>query len=269
MRARAGGRGVGRPLHPRLRRRGRGGRRRARRASCGPALRFAVGVHPHEAARVRGGRGRRAASWSATALGGTPGGCAIGEIGLDYHYDFSPRDVQRRVFRAQIALARETGLPVVIHTREADDDTMAILREEGGGPGPGRVPLLLGHRARSPQQALDLGFMLSFSGIVTFPKAEDLRAVAASRAGRPAARRNRLPVPGARADARHAQRAGLVVRTADAAGGGARRRHRRPRGDRRREFRPVVRGDDPPAGARGDASEGAGRRVDTSRASMV
>ena len=58
---------------------------------------------------------------------------AIGEIGLDYHYDFSPRDVQQRVFEAQVALARELALPVIIHTREATDDTFAILREAGAG----------------------------------------------------------------------------------------------------------------------------------------
>ncbi len=104
---------------------------------------------------------------------------AIGEIGLDYHYDFSPKDVQRRVFRSQIALARETGLPVVIHTREADDDTMAIVKEEGAGRVRGVFHCFSG-TATLAAQALDLGFMLSFSGIVTFPKAEDLRAVAAS-----------------------------------------------------------------------------------------
>ena len=66
-------------------------------------------------------------------LAPTPSARAVGEIGLDYHYDYSPRDVQQAVFRAQVRLARELELPVVIHTREADEDTMAILREEGGG----------------------------------------------------------------------------------------------------------------------------------------
>jgi TatD DNase family protein len=143
-----------------------------------PSLRFAVGVHPHEAAGIAAGEAD-VQELVRTALGSTPGACAIGEIGLDYHYDFSPRDVQRRVFRSQVALARETGLPVVIHTREADDDTMAIVREEGAGRVRGVFHCFSGTAALA-SQALDLGFMLSFSGIVTFPKAEDLRAVAAS-----------------------------------------------------------------------------------------
>jgi TatD DNase family protein len=143
-----------------------------------PSLRFAVGVHPHEAGRIAAGEAD-VQELVRAALGSTPGSCAIGEIGLDYHYDFSPRDVQRRVFRSQIALARETGLPVVIHTREADDDTMATVREEGAGRVRGVFHCFSGTAALAAQ-ALDLGFMLSFSGIVTFPKAEDLRAVAAS-----------------------------------------------------------------------------------------
>jgi TatD DNase family protein len=143
-----------------------------------PSLRFAVGVHPHEAARIAADEAD-VQELVRTALGSTPGTCAIGEIGLDYHYDFSPRDLQRRVFRSQIALARETGLPVVIHTREADDDTMAIVREEGAGRVRGVFHCFSGTAALAAQ-ALDLGFMLSFSGIVTFPKAQDLRAVAAS-----------------------------------------------------------------------------------------
>jgi TatD DNase family protein len=143
-----------------------------------PSLRFAVGVHPHEAARIAAGEAD-VQELVRTALGSTPGTCAIGEIGLDYHYDFSPRDLQRRVFRSQIALARETGLPVVIHTREADDDTITIVREEGAGRVRGVFHCFSGTAALAAQ-ALDLGFMLSFSGIVTFPKAEDLRAVAAS-----------------------------------------------------------------------------------------
>ena len=142
-----------------------------------PGLRFAVGVHPHEAGRA-GAAGADVPERLRTAISSTPGCCAIGEIGLDYHYDFSPRDVQRRVFRSQVALARETGFPVVIHTREADDDTLAIVKEEGAGRVRGVFHCFSGSAALAAQ-ALDLGFFLSFSGIVTFPKADDLRAVAA------------------------------------------------------------------------------------------
>src|SRR5262245_63563347 len=88
-------------------------------------IHFTAGVHPHEAKdwtpEVAAGI-RRAA--------GRPKAVAIGEIGLDYHYDFSPREDQRRAFRDQIGLAREVGLPIVIHTREAWEDTLAILRDE-------------------------------------------------------------------------------------------------------------------------------------------
>ncbi len=143
-----------------------------------PGLRFAVGVHPHEAGRVAAGV-PDVPGLVRAALGSIPGCCAIGEIGLDYHYDYSPRDVQRSVFRSQVALARETGLPVVIHTREADDDTVAIVREEGGGQVRGVFHCFSGTAALAAQ-ALDLGFLLSFSGIVTFPKAGALRDLAAS-----------------------------------------------------------------------------------------
>src|SRR5262249_31217425 len=99
---------------------------------------------------------------------------AIGEIGLDYHYDFSPRDVQQRVFRAQIRLARELGRPVVIHTRPADEDTIAILQEEGAADVRGVLHCFTG----TPQlrdAGLELGFYVSLAGIVTFPKAGELR----------------------------------------------------------------------------------------------
>ena len=105
------------------------------------------------------------------------GACAIGEIGLDYHYDFSPRDVQQDVFRAQIRLARERDLPVVIHTREATDDTFRILEEEGGRAVRGVFHCFTGdvHMAR---RALAIDFYLSYAGILTFPKAESLRDAA-------------------------------------------------------------------------------------------
>ena len=109
---------------------------------------------------------------------------AIGEIGLDYHYDFSPRDVQHEVFRVQIRLALERDLPIVIHTREAEDDTLRILSEEGQGRLRGVFHCFTGDQAAA-DRALATGFFLSIPGVATFPKAETLRqAVAAAPADR-------------------------------------------------------------------------------------
>jgi TatD DNase family protein len=99
---------------------------------------------------------------------------AIGEIGLDYHYDFSPRDVQIQVFRAQVQLARELRQPLVIHTREADEDTLAILREDGGGDVTGVLHCFTGGPALA-RAGLELGLYVSLAGIITFPKAGELR----------------------------------------------------------------------------------------------
>jgi TatD DNase family protein len=140
-----------------------------------PEARFSVGVHPHHA-RDFAPTGSAAAAVR-TALAAESRVVAIGEIGLDYHYDFSPRDVQQEVFREQLRLARQLKLPVVIHTREASDDTLAILREEGRGDVRGVFHCFTGDRALA-RAALDLGFHLSFAGIVTFPKAVELRDVA-------------------------------------------------------------------------------------------
>jgi TatD DNase family protein len=102
---------------------------------------------------------------------------AVGEIGLDYHYDFAPRDVQREVFRWQIRLARELDLPIIIHTREAEDDTVAILREESGDSVRGVMHCFTG-TPRLAEEALALGMHISFAGIVTFPKGANVRDVA-------------------------------------------------------------------------------------------
>jgi TatD DNase family protein len=143
-----------------------------------PTLRFAVGVHPHQAHQFAGRVGDLGGLLQ-SAIAGRPGVRAVGEIGLDYHYDLSPRDVQRAVFRAQVAWARETSLPVVIHTREADADTVAILEEAGGGGLAGVFHCFSGSAALA-RRALGLGFLVSFSGIVTFPRAGSLRDVAAT-----------------------------------------------------------------------------------------
>lgn len=139
-----------------------------------PALGFTVGVHPHRAGHV--GPDVDVASMVGD-LAERIGVCAIGEVGLDYHYDFSPRAVQLDVFAAQVRLARERSLPLVVHTREADADTVDVVERAGGGEVRGVFHCFTGDSALATR-ALALGFHLSFSGIVTFPRAEALRAVA-------------------------------------------------------------------------------------------
>ena len=137
------------------------------------AVRFATGVHPHSAGAFAG-RAADAALATRDHLTAFHG-CGVGEIGLDYHYDFAPRDVQRDVFAAQLALAKQLDMPVIIHTREATDDTFAILEESGGVRGV--FHCFTGDVAMA-RRALDAGFYLSFAGIVSFPKAESLRDAA-------------------------------------------------------------------------------------------
>lgn len=140
-----------------------------------PAVRFAASIHPHRAGAYAG-RAHEAARIT-EASGRAVDAAVIGEIGLDYHYDFAPKDVQREVFAAQVALAVDLDRPVAIHTRMATDDTMAILREAGGGRARGVLHCFSGSLAEA-RQGLDLGFYISLSGILTFPKAGDLRDVA-------------------------------------------------------------------------------------------
>ena len=151
----------------------------ARGEALWPDVRVSIGVHPHSAHEFADDPGR-AAEVVRAQIAATPSARAVGEVGLDYHYDFSPRDVQQAVFRAQVSLARELGLPLVIHTREADEDTVAILKEAGGGPG-GNVHGVFHCFTGTPalaQAGLDLGLYISLAGIVTFPKAGDLRETA-------------------------------------------------------------------------------------------
>jgi TatD DNase family protein len=140
-----------------------------------PALRFSAGIHPQHA-KDYAGRLDSVPDVVRRALGVSEDVRALGEIGLDYHYDFSPRDVQLEVFRAQVALACEVDLPIVVHTREADEDTVRVLREAGQGRVRGVFHCFTGNEALA-RAALDLGFFLSFSGIATFPRAEALRSV--------------------------------------------------------------------------------------------
>jgi TatD DNase family protein len=131
-----------------------------------------AGVHPHEARRADAG-----VYDQLRGLAREERVVAIGEIGLDFHYDLSPRDVQRQVFREQIRLARDVGLPVVVHTREADEETAEILEEEGASEVGGVVHCFTGGRELA-RRSLDLGFCISFSGIVAFPRAEVIQQVA-------------------------------------------------------------------------------------------
>lgn len=135
-----------------------------------PFVLATVGVHPHDAAKATDATFERLRE-----LAAHPKVVAIGEIGLDYHYDLSPRDVQRAVFSRQLGLAAEARLPIIIHTREAWDDTFEILRREWRGEG--IVHCFTGDAAQA-RQALDAGFSLAFGGVLTFPKADAVREAA-------------------------------------------------------------------------------------------
>jgi TatD DNase family protein len=128
-----------------------------------------VGAHPHEAADHAD-----LATEQLIALAARARVVGIGECGLDFHYDLSPRDVQAQVFRAHIAASKATGLPLIIHAREADLEVADILAEEQ--PPPGVLHCFTGGRGLA-EAALGLGFYISISGIVTFRNAEDLRAI--------------------------------------------------------------------------------------------
>jgi TatD DNase family protein len=131
-----------------------------------------VGVHPHEAAIVTDD-----VVAAIGALARRPKVVAIGETGLDYHYDNSPRPRQRDAFARFIRLARELRLPVVVHLRAADDDALAIMRGEGAHDVGGVIHCFSGDAA-SARAFVDLGFHISFSGIVTFKSADTLREAA-------------------------------------------------------------------------------------------
>jgi len=136
-------------------------------------IRFIAGLHPHDAKL-----------WDGTtlprleALASHPRLLAIGEIGLDYHYNLSPRDRQREVFREQIRAARRLHLPVVIHTREAHEDTLRILEEEKAAEVGGVFHCFSGN-AGMAGYAMERGYRISFSGSITFKNAGDLREIAA------------------------------------------------------------------------------------------
>jgi TatD DNase family protein len=131
-----------------------------------------VGVHPHDAKDFSDETYKDLSLWTKD-----PKIVAIGETGLDYHYDHSPRDIQREVFKKHLHLAKETGLPVIVHSREAKDDTMAIL--EKSGVTKGVMHCFSGDRDMA-ERAMAMGFSLSFAGPVTFKKSSLLRELARS-----------------------------------------------------------------------------------------
>lgn len=134
----------------------------------------AVGVHPHDARLFN----EEAAARLQSLVRNHSCIIAWGEIGLDYHYDHSPREVQREVFRQQLRIARELSLPVIIHSREADDETVSILLEEVRGARVRGIMHCFGGSLQMAESLMELGFMISFAGNVSFKKAEELREVA-------------------------------------------------------------------------------------------
>lgn len=136
-----------------------------------PFVYASIGVHPHEVRHIGD-------EWydELRRLARHPKVVAYGEIGLDYHYNYSPPKLQRQRFREQILLARELKLPLIIHTREAQEDTIATLQEENAGAIGGVFHCFTGD-AWLAKNGLDLGFYLSFSGVVTFQNATMLREI--------------------------------------------------------------------------------------------
>lgn len=140
-----------------------------------PDVYCTLGIHPHQAAE-------EFALCDVEKLieltRANPKVVGIGETGLDYFYDKSPRDIQQEAFRRHIRVCLETDLPIIVHTRDADEDTIRILREEGQGRLRGLLHCFSSGRQLA-EEALELGFYISLSGIVTFKKSDDLRAIAA------------------------------------------------------------------------------------------
>lgn len=141
-------------------------------ARANPDVWCSAGVHPHHAAEEPEARTEDLISCAAD-----PRVVGIGETGLDYHYDLSPRDVQARSFRAHVAAARETGLPLIVHNRDSDADMARILEEEMAVGSFSCVLHCFSAGRRLAELAVELGFYISLSGILTFRNAEGLRAI--------------------------------------------------------------------------------------------
>lgn len=139
-----------------------------------PSIYTAIGTHPHDASKYD----QSAEDTIKRLIATGKQIVAWGEIGLDFHYDNSPRDVQIEAFRKQLRAAREMDLPVILHTRDAEDETIRVLTEEYADARRKGVFHCFTGTAQLAERALELGFMISFSGILTFKTAEDLRKTA-------------------------------------------------------------------------------------------
>ena len=185
-----------------------------------------LGIHPHEAASEGGRLGEL------EPLLRHPSAVAVGETGLDFYRDLSPRAAQRKVFESELALAEQLGKPVVVHTRAADDDTLDVLRSFGG-----TVVLHCFSSAGLLPVALERDYYVSFAGNVTYPNASGAAACCCPGARRSPTRGDRLPLPGAATGPGPAERAGERDAHACRPGGGARRRPGRARAADRVERR--------------------------------
>lgn len=142
-------------------------------AETHPEIWCTVGTHPHQAGEEDG-----IPASELIRLSAHPRCVAIGEAGLDYHYDKAPRDAQARGLRSHIAAARETGLPLVVHARNADDDMAMILREEMGKGAFSAILHCFSSGRKLAELGAELGFFISFSGILTFKASQELRDIA-------------------------------------------------------------------------------------------
>src|SRR6266705_2118119 len=134
-----------------------------------------IGIHPHEAKEATAEHLDRLIQ-----LARHPKVIAWGEIGLDYHYDFSPPEMQQRIFSEQLALARQAKLPVIIHCREAWPDCLALLEENWRSSGLGGIFHCFSGTLEEARRGLEMGFLISFAGNVTYPKAQNLRDLASA-----------------------------------------------------------------------------------------
>lgn len=144
-----------------------------------PAIWTSVGIHPHEASLANDAAYAKLETWARH-----PRVVAWGEIGLDYYYDHSPRDVQKAVFVRQMELAKSAKLPIIIHCRPSDnrenawDDCLALMREHWTPTGLGGILHCFTGTVEHARRGLDLGFLISFAGNITFPKAQNIRDAA-------------------------------------------------------------------------------------------
>lgn len=137
---------------------------------------FTVGIHPHEAERTLQEQSREALKHELKEFLSHPKAIGLGETGLDYYYEHSPKEAQRSLFEDHIRLSLELDIPLIVHTREADEETIDLLKHVGQGKARGVIHCFSGSRWLM-EESLKLGFYISASGIVTFKKSQDLRDI--------------------------------------------------------------------------------------------